>query len=256
MKVVIFAGGVGSRLSEETNIKPKPMVEIGGKPILWHIMKIYSFYGYNEFIICLGYKGFMIKEWFSNYQMHNSDFTIDLSSNQVELHKPHAENWKITLVDTGSEAGTAKRLERVKSYIGNEDFMLTYGDGVGDVDLSALVDFHNKHGKIATVTAAQPEGRFGSMNINEDGQVIDFAEKVDHKGNWINSGFFILKPEVFNYLPSEDVMWEREPLEHLTKDNQLAAYKHSGFWKPMDTLRDKVQLEKMWTGGNPPWKKW
>jgi glucose-1-phosphate cytidylyltransferase len=256
MKTVIFAGGRGTRLSEETTLKPKPMVEIGTKPILWHIMKMYSFFGYNDFIVCLGYKGYMIKEWFANYHLHNSDFTIDLSNNQLELHRPHQENWKVTLVDTGWETGTAKRLERVRQYIGDDDFMLTYGDGVSDVDISALVTFHKTHGKIATVTAIKPEGRFGALKIEDKGKVTNFAEKVDNKDNRINGGFFVLKSGVFNFLPETDVMWEREPLEDLAKADELVAYQHDGFWKAMDTLRDKIHLEKLWENGNPPWKKW
>jgi len=256
MKVVIFAGGRGTRLSEETILKPKPMVEIGTKPILWHIMKMYSAHGFNEFVICLGYKGYMIKEWFANYHLHNSDFTIDMSNNQIVYHRPHQENWKVTLVDTGWESGTAKRLELVKEYVGKEDFMLTYGDGVSDVDISALVDFHKDHGKVATITAIKPEGRFGALHIGEQNTVKHFAEKVDNEDNRINGGFFVLKPEVFNYLPKEDVMWEREPLEKLAKAGELVAYQHDGFWKAMDTLRDKIQLEELWNRNNPPWKKW
>ena len=257
MKLVIFAGGVGSRLSEETAVKPKPMVEIGGRPMLWHIMKLYSHYGYKEFIICLGYKGHMIKEWFANYVLHNSDVTIDFVANRVEMHARRTEDWKVTLVDTGADVGTATRLARVRPYVLNEEFMLTYGDGVSDVDIGALVAFHRSHDKVSTVTAVQPEGRFGSLSFHDDAKSVrHFGEKIDHHGHWINGGFFVLRPEVFRYLPETDVMWEREPLEHLAKDSQLVAYKHPGFWKAMDTLRDKNYLEDLWQRPDPPWKVW
>lgn len=258
MKVVIFAGGRGTRLAEETDIKPKPMVEVGGWPMLWHIMKIYSAYGHKEFIICLGYKGYMIKEWFKNYYLHNSDFTIDLSNNEIALHKPRTEDWKVTLVDTGLETGTAKRLALVRHLLGQEDFMLTYGDGVSDVNIDNLVKFHNDHDKIATVTAIRPEGRFGALKIAGDtNQVVNFAEKIDNGNSLVNGGFFVLRPQVFDYLPeAEEVMWEREPLERLAADGQLVAYEHGGFWKAMDTLRDKLQIEALWESGRPPWKNW
>ncbi len=256
MKVVIFAGGVGSRLSEETITKPKPMIEIGGMPILWHIMKIYSHYGYNDFIICLGYKGYVIKEWFANYYLHSSDIIIDLFANKTEIIKPHQEKWRVTLVDTGFDTSTATRLKHVRSYLGDEDFMLTYGDGVADVNISELVSYHTSSGKLATVTAAQPEGRFGTLDINERGVVTNFGEKVDNKNTWINGGFFVLSSGIFSYIPDQDVMWEQDPLHNLAEDGQLAAFYHEGFWKPMDTLRDKNQLDKMWSEHNAPWKIW
>ncbi len=257
MKVVIFAGGLGSRISEESHLKPKPMIEIGGKPILWHIMKLYQAQGFHEFIICLGYKGYIIKEYFANYFLHNADVTIDLSTNQIEVHKSKAENLKVTMVETGTETMTAGRLKRVQPYIGNEPFMLTYGDGLSDVDLGALLQFHQSHGKIATVTAIQPAGKFGVLQSANNGLVAAFAEKPKGDGNWINGGFFVLEPEVFEYLDDDmdHVMWEQSPMEELVSDNQLVAFKHIGFWKAMDILRDKVELEKMWLE-NPPWKKW
>lgn len=257
MKVVIFAGGKGTRISEESHLKPKPMVEIGGKPILWHIMKIYAAYGHNEFIICLGYKGYMIKEYFINYFLHNSDLTVDLKDNSLTVHNKPQEEFKITLVETGLETMTAGRLKRVKDYVGNEDFMLTYGDGVSSIDLDALVGFHKKHGKIATMTAIQPGSRFGIMDIGENDEVTAFQEKPSEDGAWINGGFFVLKPEIFDYLheDADDVMWERQPLSDLAKDGQLAAYKYSGFWKCMDTLRDSVDLNILWEE-DPEWKKW
>lgn len=256
MKVVIFAGGKGSRISEETTVKPKPMVEIGGRPILWHIMKIYSSYGYNDFVICLGYKGYMIKEWFYHYFLHNSDVTIDLANGSMEVHRKNSENWRVTLVDTGDEVNTSTRLKQVKNYVGDEPFMLTYGDGVSDVDINKLVDFHKTHGRIATVTAVQPEGRFGTVKIGDDNIVTEFAEKIDNQSSWINGGFFVLNKEVFNYLPEEDTTWEKLPLETLARDGQLVSFKHSGFWKAMDMLRDKMQLEELWNSGNAPWKLW
>ncbi|MFT3907932.1 MAG: glucose-1-phosphate cytidylyltransferase [Ferruginibacter sp.] len=258
MKVVIFAGGLGTRISEETGTRPKPMVEIGGKPILWHIMKSYANYGFNEFIICLGYKGYMIKEYFMNYFLHNADLTVDLQNNQVEFHNSNSEKFKVTLVETGLNTKTAGRLKAVQSYIGNEDFMLTYGDGVCDVNLKDLVEYHKKHGKIATVTAIALEARFGGMDLDKDGKVIDFREKAKDENKWINGGFFVLNPGVFKYLEGDmsNMMWEDEPLERLTKDNQLQAYKHSGFWKCMDALRDKIELEDLWQNGQAKWKTW
>ena len=258
MKVVIFAGGLGTRLSEETDIKPKPMVEIGGKPILWHIMKIYSHYGFDEFIICLGYKGYVIKEYFMNYYLHNSDVTFELGNNKVDVHYSKAEHFKVTLVDTGLKTKTAGRLKKIQKYIGDESFMLTYGDGVADVDLDKLIAFHKSHDKIATLSAVQPEARFGGMEILEDGKVNKFQEKPKGDGKWINGGFFVLKPEVFNYVPedSEEMMWEDEPLASLTKDGELAAYKHFGFWKCMDALRDKIELEDLWNSKQAKWKIW
>lgn len=257
MKVVLFAGGKGTRISEESHLKPKPMIEVGGKPILWHIMKQYSAYGHNEFIICLGYKGYVIKEYFMNYFLHNADVTIDLQNNQLEVHNSKAENFKVTLVDTGLETMTAGRLKRVQQYVGNEEFMLTYGDGVSNVDMNQQIEFHKKHGKICTMTVVQPGSRFGIINLNNENHVTSFTEKPKEDGAWINAGFFILKPEVFNYLPSnsDPIMWEADPLVNLAKDGQIAAYKHTGFWKAMDTLRDNVELNSMWEN-NPLWKIW
>jgi len=258
MKVVIFAGGLGTRIAEETGTRPKPMVEIGGKPILWHIMKIYSHYGFNEFIICLGYKGFQIKEYFMQYYLHNSDITIELGKNKLDVHYTTAESFTVTLVDTGLETKTAGRLKRVQQYIGNDDFMLTYGDGVADINLQQLLAFHQSHGKIATVTAIQPEARFGGLDIGQDGTVLNFKEKPKGDGKWINGGFFVLKPTVFNYLEGDmdNTMWEDAPLETLAKDNQLKAYKHPGFWKCMDAMRDKLELESLWEHNQAKWKVW
>lgn len=256
MKVVILAGGLGTRLSEETEIKPKPMVEIGGKPILWHIMKIYSHYGYNDFIICLGYKGYVIKEYFANYFLHQSDVTIDLSKNNIEIHKTKAEHWRITLVDTGLNTMTGGRILRIKEYIRDDTFLLTYGDGVGDVNIKKLVSFHKKQKKLATVTAVQPIGRFGAMDISEKFIVTSFQEKPKGDNAWINGGFFVLEPKVLDYIKDDSTIWEREPLEKLAHDKQFVAYKHRGFWKPMDTLRDKKDLELQWEKGTAPWKVW
>jgi glucose-1-phosphate cytidylyltransferase len=258
MKVVIFAGGLGTRISEETDARPKPMVEIGGKPILWHIMKMYSQYGFNEFIICLGYKGYVIKEYFMHYFLHNSDITIELGNNKVEVHGSNTESFKVTLVDTGLHTKTAGRLKQIQKYLNGEDFMLTYGDGVSDIDLKKLVEFHKKHGKIATVTAVQLDARFGGMDVTDNGKVIAFREKAKDESKWINGGFFVLKPEVFDYLAGNmnDMMWEDEPLEKLAEDNQLSAYKHRGFWKCMDALRDKLELEELWQSGQAKWKTW
>ena len=258
MKVVIFAGGLGTRISEETDTRPKPMVEIGGKPILWHIMKIYSHYGFNEFIICLGYKGYVIKEYFMNYFLHNADITIDLENNKMDIHDSNAESFKVTLVETGLNTKTAGRLQQVKKYIGNEDFMLTYGDGVADVNIAALVEYHKKNNKFVTVTAVQPDARFGGMDLAADGAVNSFREKAKADSQWINGGFFVLKPEVFSYLEKDmnNVMWEDEPLENLTANKQLIAYKHNGFWKCMDALRDKIELNALWDNKTAPWKIW
>ena len=259
MKVVIFAGGLGTRLMEETEARPKPMVEIGGKPILWHIMKLYDYHGFDDFVICLGYKGYMIKEYFFNYFLHNSDITIELKNNKIEVHKSDSESFTVTLVDTGLMTKTAGRLQRVKKFLDGEDFMLTYGDGVANIDIKKLVEFHKQHGKIATVTAVQPEAKFGGMEITSSNSVKVFKEKPRGDGNWINGGFFVLKSEVFNYLDEqdmEDVMWEESPLEQLSKDNELVAYKHDGFWKCMDALRDKMELEKLWETKQAKWKVW
>lgn len=256
MKVVILAGGYGTRLSEETINIPKPMVEIGGKPILWHIMKIYSHYGYNDFIICLGYKGYVIKEYFMNYFMHLSDITVDLSNGGIKVHNSKAENWKVTLVDTGTDTMTGGRIKRIKDHLDGERFMLTYGDGVGDVNIKALVKFHESHGKLATMTAVQPSGRFGALRINDEKKVESFVEKPAGDGAWINGGFFVLEPQVIDYIKDDSTTWEREPLENLTKESQLFAYKHEGFWRPMDTLRDKIELERLWSTKEAPWKVW
>ena len=258
MKVVLFAGGLGTRISEETDTRPKPMVEIGGKPILWHIMKIYSHFGFNEFIICLGYKGYLIKEYFINYFLHNSDITIDLTDNKTTIHGTSSEPFKVTLVETGLHTRTAGRLKQVQQYLGNEDFMLTYGDGVSDVNLKDLLVFHKKHGKTATVTAIQMNSRFGGMDLGGDGEVVSFREKAKDESKWINGGFFVLKPDVFNYLDGDmtNMMWEDEPLEKLTNAGQLAAFQHSGFWKCMDALRDKLELEELWKNKQAKWKTW
>jgi len=257
MKVVILAGGFGTRITEESQYKPKPMVEIGEYPLLWHIMKIYSHYGHNDFIVLLGYKGYVIKEYFANYFLHNSDVTIDLKNNSLEMSNTKAEPWKITLVDTGLETLTGGRLKRIKDYIQNETFMLTYGDGVADINIAELVDFHKKHKKHATITAVQPSGRFGALVIKDNVEVTSFMEKPKGDESWINGGFFVLEPEVFDYIQDdENIVWEREPLAQLTKDSQLNAYKHKGFWRPMDTLRDKNELVDMWIEGRAPWALW
>jgi glucose-1-phosphate cytidylyltransferase len=258
MKVVIFAGGLGTRIAEETETRPKPMVNIGGKPILWHIMKIYSQFGFNDFIICLGYKGYLIKEYFMHYYLHNSDITIDVASNKMEVLNTNTENFKVTLVETGLNTKTAGRLKQVQKYVGDEDFMLTYGDGVADIDINELLSFHNKHGKIATVTAIQPEARFGGMVLDNDGKVVHFKEKPTGDGKWINGGFFVLKPAVFKYLEGnmQDVMWEDAPMETLSNDGQLVAYRHKSFWKCMDAMRDKIELESLWQNNQAKWKTW
>jgi glucose-1-phosphate cytidylyltransferase len=258
MKVVIFAGGLGTRIAEETDTRPKPMVEIGGKPILWHIMKIYSHYGFNEFIVCLGYKGYVIKEYFMNYFLHNSDITFDVANNKMEIHSSNTESFKVTLVETGLDTKTAGRLQQIKKYIGKEDFMLTYGDGVCDVNINDLVAFHKSHNKIATVTAVQLEARFGGMDINNNGEVSSFREKTKDESKWINAGFFVLKPAVFDYLEGNqnDIMWEDAPLEKLSENNQLSAFRHFGFWKCMDALRDKLELESLWKNNQAKWKLW
>jgi glucose-1-phosphate cytidylyltransferase len=256
MKVVILAGGLGTRISEETSVRPKPMVEIGGKPILWHIMKIYSHYGFHEFIICLGFKGYMIKEYFSNYFLHMSDVTFDMCKNSMQVHQQYAEPWKVTLVDTGEETMTGGRLKRVAAYVGNETFLMTYGDGVGNIDILELVKFHKKHKKNATLTSVQPSGRFGALNLDENKNVVSFQEKPKGDGSWINGGFFVLEPRVFDLLHSDETVWEREPLETLAKERQLLAYPHTNFWQPMDTLRDKNLLEELWKSERAPWKLW
>ena len=256
MKVVLLAGGFGTRLSEETEIKPKPMIEIGEKPILWHIMKTYSHYGYNDFIICLGYKGYVIKEYFANYFLHMADVTFDMANNKMQVHKKHAEPWKVTLVETGSNTMTGGRIKRVQSYIGNEPFMVTYGDGVSNVDINALVEFHKNHGRIGTMTAVQPSGRFGALDMSNDNQVLSFKEKPKGDGAWINGGFFVFQPEVFDYIEGDSTVFEKSPLENLAKQEKLFSFRHSGFWKPMDTLREKNEMEGLWSSGNAPWKVW
>lgn len=257
MKVVILAGGFGSRLSEETYTVPKPMVQIGDRPILWHIMKIYSSYGFNDFIICLGYKGYVIKEYFANYFLHQSDVTINLKNNEVKIHKIKSEPWKVTLVDTGIDAMTGGRIKKIMPYIDETTFMLTYGDGVADIDIKKLLAFHNKHKKIATLTAIQPVGKFGSVEISAKGKVASFREKQDNACAWVNGGFFVLNKAVFDYIPADDkIFWEQEPLQLLAADSELMSFQHTGFWKSMDTLRDKNELEELWNSGKAPWKVW
>jgi glucose-1-phosphate cytidylyltransferase len=256
MKVVILAGGLGTRLSEETELKPKPMVEIGGKPILWHIMKIYSHYGYNEFIICLGYKGYIIKEYFANYYRHQSDITIDLSNNSTLIHNSQAEPWKITMIDTGLETMTGGRVKRIQSYTEGKPFMLTYGDGVGEVNIAKLVNFHETNKRLLTVTAVQPSGRFGALNLSDKNEVNSFMEKPKGDGSWINGGFFVCQPQVFDYIEGDATIFERQPMEKIALDNQMMAFKHSGFWRPMDTLRDKNELIELWEKGEAKWKVW
>jgi glucose-1-phosphate cytidylyltransferase len=258
MKVVIFAGGLGTRLAEETEVRPKPMVEIGGKPILWHIMKIYSHYGFNDFVICLGYKGFYIKEYFMDYYMHNSDMTIELNSNKVDIHFTQTESFRVTLVDTGLHTKTAGRLQKVKRFVDGETFMLTYGDGVSDININELLAFHQRHGKIATISAIQPEARFGGLELDEENKVEIFKEKPKGDGKWINGGFFVLSPRVFDFLGEnvDDTMWEDRPLESLSKKKELVAFKHGGFWKCMDAMRDRIELEQLWQSGNAKWKLW
>lgn len=256
MKAVILAGGLGTRLSEETALKPKPMVEVGGKPILWHIMKMYSAHGINEFIICCGYKGYVIKEYFANYFLHMSDVTFDMNKNEMKVHNKRAEQWKVTLVDTGDTSMTGGRLKRVSDYVKDEEaFCFTYGDGVSDVDIGKVIDFHNSHNKLATLTATLPPGRFGALAI-EEGRVDSFKEKPRGDGAMINGGFFVLSPKVLEYIDNDSTTWEQEPLNNLANEGQLMAFEHDGFWQPMDTLRDKVKLEELWENGNAPWKTW
>ncbi len=256
MKAVILAGGFGTRLSEETQLKPKPMVEIGGKPILWHILKTYGHHGIHDFVICLGYKGYIIKEYFSNYLLHSSDVTLDLANNRMSIHQNSAEPWRITLIDTGAETMTGGRVQRIAPYLDNETFLLTYGDGVGDIDIGASLRFHRQHGRAATVTAVQPAGRFGRLGIGASGAVEQFDEKPQGDGNWINGGYFVLEPSIFDYIDDDRTVWEQAPLERLARDGELQAFKHHGFWLPMDTLRDKQHLETLWASGNAPWHVW
>lgn len=256
MKVVILAGGLGTRLSEETTIRPKPMVEIGGKPILWHIMKIYSHYGFNEFVICLGYKGYIIKEFFANYFLHQSDVTFDLQYNNMQILNNTAEPWKVTLIDTGDATLTGGRLLRVKDYTGNGTFMMTYGDGVADINIDELIKSHKSSKQTATLTSTQPSGRFGALKIEEDNLVSSFQEKPKGDGTWVNAGFFVLEQDIFNYIENDQTIFEKEPLQNLAKEKQLKAYKHEGFWMPMDKLSDKIDLENLWSSGKAPWKVW
>lgn len=256
MKVVILAGGFGTRINEESQFKPKPMVEIGGKPILWHIMKEYSYYGYNDFVICAGYKQEIIKEWFSNYFIHNSDITFDFTKGEkISVHQEHSEPWKVTVVDTGLNTMTGGRIKRIRDYIGNETFMMTYGDGVSDVNISELVDFHKRHGRIATLTGVQPEGRFGVMDLSGY-EIRSFREKNKEDMGWINGGYMVLQPEIFDYIEGDETSFEKEPLEQLTKEKQIVCYKHKGFWQCMDAMRDKQKLEQLWGANQAPWKKW
>ena len=256
MKAVILAGGLGTRISEETHLRPKPMIEIGGKPILWHILKMYSSYGVNDFIICCGYKGYIIKEYFANYFLHMSDVTFDMSSNQMEVHQKNAEPWRVTLVDTGEETLTGGRLKRVVNYVKNEEsFCFTYGDGLANVDISSQIAFHNKHGKLATVTAVQPPGRYGAL-LRDGTSVKAFQEKPPGDGSWINGGFFVLNPKVIDFIEGDHSSWESGPIELIAQNQELEAFEHRGFWQPMDTLRDKNYLEQLWSTGNAPWKSW
>lgn len=255
MKAVILAGGLGTRLSEETVIRPKPMVEIGGKPILWHILKNYSTHGVNEFVICLGYKGYLVKEYFANYFLHTSDVTLDLAENRMHVHHRHAEPWRVTLIDTGEHTQTGGRLRRAREYIGDDTFCFTYGDGLANVDIGAELAFHRARGTLATVCAVRPPGRFGSLDI-EDSRITRFSEKPPGDGAWINGGFFVLEPGAIDYVDGDDCIWERSPLERLAADGQLSAFVHHGFWHPMDTLRDRTRLEELWASGEAPWKTW
>lgn len=258
MKVVILAGGLGTRISEETTIKPKPMIEIGGKPIIWHIMKIYAKHGFNEFVVCLGYKGHLIKEYFINYFLYNSDITVELEKNVVDVHFTNSESFKVTLVDTGVNTNTAGRIKRIQKHVKDETFMLTYGDGVADIDINALLKFHKDNAKLATLSSIQLPGRFGNIETNEKGMVTKFQEKPEGDGVWINGGFFVLEPGIFKYLEKDmdDVQWEKKPLIDIANDKQLAAYRHKGFWKCMDAMRDKIELEELWDSGKAPWKVW
>ena len=255
MKVIILAGGLGTRISEESHLRPKPMIEVGGKPIIWHIMKMYSSHGVNDFVICLGYKGYVIKEYFSNYFLHMSDVTFSMSDNSMEIHQEFVEPWKVTLIDTGEHTMTGGRIKRVAEYVKDETFCLTYGDGVSDINISELIAFHKLSGRQATVTAIQPPGRFGVLNI-DNGAVNHFKEKPAGDGAWVNGGFFVMEPSVLQYIDGDDTVWEQQPLQRLAAKGQLSAYQHEGFWQPMDTLRDKTLLEELWSGDKAPWKSW
>lgn len=257
MKVLILAGGFGTRLSEETEIRPKPMIEIGSKPILWHIMKIYSTYGFNEFVILLGYKGYYIKEYFANYFLHKSDVTVDISSGEMHIRNTSSEPWKVTLLDTGFDSTTGTRLKKAQDFVGDETFMLTYGDSLGDIDIDKLVKFHHSHGKLITITSVQPHGKFGALNINYENKVIEFQEKPKSDSNWVNAGFFVCEPKVFDYVSEDDnTVFEQDPLKNLAKDGELFTYKHNSFWFQIDTLRDKIKLNEMWSNKHAPWKIW
>jgi glucose-1-phosphate cytidylyltransferase len=257
MKAVILAGGLGSRISEESVSKPKPMIEIGGKPILWHILKIYSAHGINDFVICCGYKGYVIKEYFANYFLHMSDVTFDMAHNRMDVHTRHAEPWRVTLVDTGEQTMTGGRIRRIREYVAQDEaFCLTYGDGVGDIDITASIAFHRQQGTQCTMTAVQPPGRFGALGLSPDHRITSFQEKPHGDGGWINGGFFVCNPSVIDRIASDATVWEREPLESLARDRQISAFHHDGFWQPMDTLRDRIHLEELWTSGKAPWKTW
>lgn len=257
MKVVLLAGGLGTRLSEETVVKPKPMVEVGAMPILWHIMKIYSTYGYNDFVVCLGYKGYVVKEYFANYFLHKSDVTIDLKNNAIEVHESEAEPWKITLVDTGDSSMTGGRIKRIQKYVKDETFMLTYGDGVGNINIKELVEYHTSHGKLCTVTSVQPSGRFGALDLSPENSVNSFLEKPKGDGSWINGGYMVCEPAVFDYIKDGDAtVWEQEPMQNIALAGEMKAYKHRGFWRPMDTLKDKHDLNEMWEKNQAEWKTW
>lgn len=257
MKAVILAGGFGTRLSEETTVKPKPMVEIGGMPIIWHIMKIYSTHGINDFVVCCGYKGYMLKEYFANYLLHSSDVTIDIKNNKLDIHQNSAESWRVTLVDTGESSGTGGRIKRVGKYIEDDTFFMTYGDGVGDIDITKALEFHKKQKTLATLTSVQPPGRFGAFALHKnENKISQFREKPKGDGAWVNGGFFVLEPKVLEYIEHDEIFWEKEPLANLADDGQLSAYRHYGFWKAMDTLWDKRVLEDLWQSGDPPWKIW
>jgi len=257
MKAVILAGGFGTRISEETTVRPKPMVEVGDKPILWHIMKIYHAHGIRDFVICCGFKGFAIKEYFANYMVHASDVTFDTNTREVEIHRTSAEDWRVTLIDTGMETMTGGRLKRVREYLGDETFCMTYGDGVSDIDVTDLIRFHKEQDRLATMTAVQPPGRFGAFSLGESETRVDhFREKPKGDNAWVNGGFFVLEPAVIDYIEGDSTTWEADPMERLASEGQLSAYKHAGFWQPMDTLRDRMYLENLWNSGSPPWKKW
>ncbi|WFN35326.1 glucose-1-phosphate cytidylyltransferase [Methanogenium sp. S4BF] len=257
MKVLLLAGGYGTRLSEETEVRPKPMVEIGGMPIIWHIMKIYSYYGFNDFVILLGYKGYQIKEYFANYFLHQSNLTIDVKTGQMQVHSNSSEPWKVTLIDTGLNSMTGGRIKRAQEIIGDEPFMVTYGDGVADINICKLLEFHKSHGKAMTITSVQPDGRFGVLKIENGTKVVNFVEKIKGDGNnWINAGFFVCEPEVFDYIEGDDTIFEQDPLKNLAKDGEINTYMHEGFWKPMDTLRDKFLLQDLWETNKAPWRVW